>query len=154
MVLFLVAGANLFSYFLALSTIPAAAFEWIAGLGVSRYMVLTIVVAIYLILGCFLDSVSMMVLTLPVIFPVIVAIGFNPIWFGVVAVLMMEAGLITPPVGLNVYTIAGIAKDVPMADIFRGSMPFLLSIIVTAIILTIFPIIALYLPSSDGRMIT
>jgi tripartite ATP-independent transporter DctM subunit len=150
MVLFLVAGATVFSYFLALSTIPTVVSSWIAGLGVSKYVILTIIIAIYFVLGCFLDSVSMMVLTLPVIFPVIVAIGFNPIWFGVVAVLMMEAGLITPPVGLNVYTIAGIAKDVPMADIFRGSMPFLLSIIVTAIILTIFPIIALYLPSLMG----
>jgi tripartite ATP-independent transporter DctM subunit len=150
MVLFLVAGATVFSYFLALSTIPTLVSSWIAGLGVSKYLILTIIIAIYFVLGCFLDSVSMMVLTLPVIFPVIVAIGFNPIWFGVVAVLMMEAGLITPPVGLNVYTIAGIAKDVPMADIFRGSMPFLLSIIVTAIILTIFPIIALYLPSLMG----
>jgi tripartite ATP-independent transporter DctM subunit len=150
MVLFLVAGATVFSYFLALSTIPTLVSSWIAGLGVSKYVILTIIIAIYFVLGCFLDSVSMMVLTLPVIFPVIVAIGFNPIWFGVVAVLMMEAGLITPPVGLNVYTIAGIAKDVPMAEIFRGSIPFLLSIIVTAIILTIFPIIALYLPSLMG----
>ncbi|MCX5812362.1 MAG: TRAP transporter large permease [Proteobacteria bacterium] len=150
MVLFLVAGATVFSYFLALSTIPTFVSSWIAGLGVSKYVILTIIIAIYFVLGCFLDSVSMMVLTLPVIFPVIVAIGFNPIWFGVVAVLMMEAGLITPPVGLNVYTIAGIAKDVPMADIFRGSMPFLLAIIITTIILTIFPIIALYLPSLMG----
>ena len=113
-------------------------------------MVLTIIIAIYFLLGCFLDSVSMMVLTLPVIFPVIIALQFNPIWFGVVAVLMMEAGLMTPPVGLNVYTLAGIAKDVPMAEIFKGAVPFLLSIIATAIILTIWPIIALYLPSLMG----
>ena len=151
MVIFLMAGATLFSYFLALSTIPTMVSTWIAGLVVSKYVILTIIIAIYFVLGCFLDSISMMVLTLPVIFPVIVAIGFNPIWFGVVAVLMMEAGLITPPVGLNIYTIAGIAKDVPMADIFKGSMPFLLAIIATAIILTIFPIIALYLPNLMGR---
>jgi len=151
MVLFLVAGATLFSYFLALSTIPTAVSTWIAGLGVSKYIVLVIIVAIYLVLGCFLDSVSMMVLTLPVIFPVIVAIGFDPVWFGVLLVLMMEAGLITPPVGLNIYTIAGIAPDVPMGTIFRGALPFLLSIIATAIILTIFPQIATYLPSLMGR---
>ena len=151
MVLFLVAGATLFSYFLALSTIPTAVSTWIAGLGVSKYIILIIIVAIYFLLGCFLDSVSMMVLTLPVIFPVIVAIGFDPIWFGVLLVLMMEAGLITPPVGLNIYTIAGIAKDVPMGTIFRGAMPFLLSVIATAIILTIFPQIATYLPSLMGR---
>lgn len=151
MVLFLVAGATLFSYFLALSTIPTVVSTWIAGLGVSKYVILVIIIAIYFLLGCFLDSVSMMVLTLPVIFPVIVAIGFDPIWFGVILVLMMEAGLITPPVGLNIYTIAGIAKDVPMSDIFRGAMPFLLSVIATAIILTIFPQIATYLPGLMGR---
>jgi tripartite ATP-independent transporter DctM subunit len=150
MVLFLVAGATVFSYFLALSTIPTLVSNWIVGLEVSRYVVLTIIIAIYFLLGCFLDSVSMMVLTLPVIFPVITALQFNPIWFGVVAVLMMEAGLMTPPVGLNVYTLAGIAKDVPMAEIFKGAMPFLLAIIATTIILTIWPVIALYLPSLMG----
>jgi tripartite ATP-independent transporter DctM subunit len=150
MVLFLVAGATVFSYFLALSTIPALVSNWIAGLGVSKYLILTIIIAIYFLLGCFLDSVSMMVLTLPVIFPVVLAVGFDPIWFGVVAVLMMEAGLITPPVGLNVYTLAGIAKDVSMAEIFKGATPFLLSIIAVALILTLFPVIALYLPGLMG----
>lgn len=151
MVLFLVAGATVFSYFLALSTIPAVVSGWIAGLEVSRYIVLAIIIAIYFILGCFLDAVSMMVLTLPVIFPVIVALQFNPIWFGVLAVLMMEAGLITPPVGLNVYTLAGVAKDVPMAEIFKGAAPFLFSIIIVAAMLVIFPQIALYLPNLMGR---
>lgn len=151
MVLFLVAGATVFSYFLALSTIPAVVSGWIAGLEVSRYVVLVIIIAIYFMLGCFLDAVSMMVLTLPVIFPVIVALHFDPIWFGVLAVLMMEAGLITPPVGLNVYTLAGIAKDVPMAEIFKGATPFLISIIIVAVILVIFPQIVLYLPNLMGR---
>ncbi len=150
MVLFLVAGATVFSYFLALSTIPTLVSNWIVGLSVSRYLILLIIVAIYFLLGCFLDSVSMMVLTLPVIFPVIMALHFDPIWFGVVCVLMMEAGLMTPPVGLNVYTLAGIAKDVPMGVIFRGATPFLLSIIATCIILTLWPRIALYLPSLMG----
>ena len=97
MVLFLVAGANVFSYFLALSTIPMKVAGWAAALEVSPYLIHTIIVIIYLFLGCFLDAISMMVLTMPVIYPVILALGFNPIWFGVIAVLMMEAGLITPP---------------------------------------------------------
>lgn len=151
MVLFLVAGATVFSYFLALSTIPMQVSAWIAGLEASRYVILAIIIVIYFVLGCFLDAISMMVLTLPVIFPVIVALNFHPIWFGVVAVLMMEAGLITPPVGLNVYTLAGIAKDVPMVEIFKGTTPFLIAIIATAVILTVFPKIALYLPSLMGR---
>lgn len=151
MVIFLVSGATIFSYFLALSTIPTAVSAWIAGLGVSKYMVLTIILIIYLFLGCFLDAVSMMVLTLPVVFPVVLALGFDPIWFGVVSVLMMEAGLITPPVGLNVYTLAGIARDVPMSDIFKGVMPFLLGIFFLVVIITIFPGIATFLPGMMGR---
>jgi len=151
LVLFLVAGANVFSYFLALSTIPMAVSSWMGGLEVSRYVVLAIIISIYLVLGCFLDAISMMVLTLPVIFPVVKALGFDPIWFGVVCVIMMEAGLITPPVGLNVYTLAGVVKDVPMQTIFRGAAPFLLSMIAVVILITLFPEIALFLPSMMGR---
>ncbi|MCB2185343.1 MAG: TRAP transporter large permease [Deltaproteobacteria bacterium] len=146
MVLFLVAGANMFSYFLALSTIPMQVATWAATLEVSRYLVVAIIIAIYLFLGCFLDAISMMVLTMPVIFPVITALDFHPIWFGVVAVLMMEAGLITPPMGLNVFTVAGAVPDVPLETIYRGTIPFLIAIFAVAIILTIFPKLALWLP--------
>jgi len=151
LVLFLVAGANVFSYFLALSTIPMAVSSWMAGLAVSKYVILAIIILIYLVLGCFLDAISMMVLTMPVIFPVIKALGFDPIWFGVICVIMMEAGLITPPVGLNVYTLAGVVKDVPMQTIFRGAAPFLLSMIAVVILIILFPKIALFLPSMMGR---
>ncbi len=151
MVLFLVAGANVFSYFLALSTIPASVSAWMAALQISPYAVIAIIVIIYVLMGCFLDAISMMVLTMPVIFPVVKALGFDPIWFGVVCVIMMEAGLITPPVGLNVYTLAGVVKDVPMTTIFKGSMPFLLAMIGVTILIAIFPGIALYLPSMMGR---
>jgi len=151
MVLFLVAGANVFSYFLALSTIPASVSAWMAALKISPYAVMAIIVSIYVLMGCFLDAISMMVLTMPVIFPVVKTLGFDPIWFGVVCVIMMEAGLITPPVGLNVYTLAGVVKDVPMSTIFRGSMPFLFAMIGVTILIAIFPGIALYLPSMMGR---
>jgi len=146
MVLFLVAGANVFSYFLALSTIPIQVATWAANLQVSPYLIHAIIIVIYLFLGCFLDAISMMVLTMPVIFPVILALGFDPIWFGVIAVLMMEAGLITPPMGLNIFTVAGVAKDASVEQIFRGVAPFLLSIFATVILITIFPNIALFLP--------
>ncbi|MCD6297027.1 MAG: TRAP transporter large permease [Deltaproteobacteria bacterium] len=151
MVLFLVAGANVFSYFLALSTIPMKVAGWAAALEVSPYLIHTIIVIIYLFLGCFLDAISMMVLTMPVIYPVILALGFNPIWFGVIAVLMMEAGLITPPMGLNIFTVAGVAKDVPIETIFRGVAPFLLSIFAIVILITIFPQLALFLPNMMMR---
>jgi tripartite ATP-independent transporter DctM subunit len=146
MVLFLVAGANIFSYFLALSTIPMRVSSWVAAMQVSPYLILTIIILIYLFLGCFLDAISMMVLTMPVIYPVVLALGFDPIWFGVIAVLMMEAGLITPPMGLNIFTVAGVAKDVPVETIFRGVAPFLLSIFLVVFMVTLFPRIALFLP--------
>ncbi|MDH5696662.1 MAG: TRAP transporter large permease subunit, partial [Dehalococcoidia bacterium] len=117
---------------------------------VSRYVILILILVIYIFLGCFIDAISMMVLTLPVIYPVILGLGFHPIWFGVIAVLMMEAGLITPPMGLNVYTIAGVAKDTPVEEIFRGALPFLISIVVIVVVITAFPQIALFLP---GKML-
>ncbi|MGD9086336.1 MAG: TRAP transporter large permease subunit, partial [Desulfobacterales bacterium] len=147
MVLFLVAGANVFSTFLALSTIPIQVSTWVVSLEVSRYIILTIVILIYLFLGCFLDAISMMVLTMPVIYPVIINLGFNPIWFGVIAVLMMEAGLLTPPMGLNVFTVAGVAKDVPLESIYRGILPFLISIFVVVFFIILFPKLAIFLPN-------
>jgi len=147
MVLFLVAGANVFSTFLALSTIPIQVSTWVVSLEVSRYVILTIVVLIYVFLGCFLDAISMMVLTMPAIFPVIINLGFNPIWFGVIAVLMMEAGLLTPPLGLNVFTVAGVAKDVPLESIYRGILPFLISIFVVVFFIVLFPNLATFLPN-------
>ncbi len=146
LVLFLVAGANVFSYFLALTTIPMTISSWLADLPLSRYFILTIIVLIYLLLGCFLDAISMMVLTMPVIFPVISNLGFDPIWFGVICVIMMEAGLITPPVGLNIYTLAGVVKDIPSETIFKGALPFLGAMLGVVILITIFPQIALFLP--------
>jgi tripartite ATP-independent transporter DctM subunit len=151
MVLMLVAGANVFSYFMALSTIPVKAATWVVGLDVSRYVILTLIILVYLILGCFLDAVSMMVLTLPVVMPIILALHFDPIWFGVVAVLMMEAGLITPPMGLNLFTVAGTAKDVSLETVVRGAFPFLFAIFVVAFLLTAFPQIALVLPQMMRR---
>ena len=151
MVLFLVAAANVFSYFLALSMIPMKVSAWIVGLGVSRYLILAILVMIYLMLGCFLDAISMMVLTLPVILPIVATLKFDPIWFGVVCVIMMEAGLITPPMGLNVFTVAGIAKDASLEEIFKGALPFLAAMLSVVVLISLFPQIALFLPGMMGR---
>ena len=146
MVLVLVAGANVFSYFLALSTIPMQVASWAAELEVSRYMIHVVIILIYLFLGCFLDAISMMVLTMPVIYPVILALHFDPIWFGVIAVLMMEAGLITPPMGLNIFTVAGVSHGVAVETIFKGVAPFLLAVFLVVALITFFPGIALVLP--------
>jgi TRAP-type C4-dicarboxylate transport system permease large subunit len=136
---------------MALSTIPVQAATWVTSLDVSRYTVLALIIFVYLILGCFLDAISMMVLTLPVVFPIILALHFHPIWFGVVAVLMMEAGLITPPMGLNLFTVAGVAKGVSLETVIKGAFPFLFAIIFVAIVLTVFPSIALVLPNMMSR---
>jgi tripartite ATP-independent transporter DctM subunit len=151
MVLFLVAGANVFSYFLALSTIPINVSTWISSLTVSKYVILIFIVLIYLLLGCFLDAISMMILTLPVIFPVVLNLGFDPIWFGVICILMMGAGLITPPVGLCVFTVASIAKDAPLEEVFKGALPFLIAILFVTFLITLYPQIALFLPGLMGK---
>jgi TRAP-type C4-dicarboxylate transport system permease large subunit len=114
-------------------------------------VVLAIVIGVYLVMGCFLDAVSMMVLTMPVVFPLIVGLRFDPIWFGVICVLMMNAGLITPPIGLNVNTIAGIVRDIPTKEVFKGAMPFLLAIYATTLIIILWPEIATILPAQMGR---
>ncbi len=149
MIFMILAGAYVFTYFMALTMIPMKLSIWLGGLSMSRYLILTIILTAYLVLGCFLDATSMMVLTLPVIFPTIIELGFNPIWFGVISVLMMEAGLITPPLGLNIFVIAGVA-EVPMETVFKGTIIFLLAIFVVVVLVTVFPQIALFLPDVMG----
>ncbi len=122
--------------------------SWAANLETSPYVILVLFILMYLFLGCFLDAISMMVLTMPVIYPVVLELRFDPIWFGVMAVLMMEAGLITPPMGLNIFTVAGVAPDVPIVTIFRGVLPFLISIFLIVLLIVLFPGIVLYLPGA------
>lgn len=145
MIFMILAGAYVFTYFMALTMIPMNLSLYLSQLELSRYAILTFILIGYLVLGCFLDATSMMVLTLPVIFPTILTLGFNPIWFGVIAVLMMEAGLITPPLGLNIFVISGVA-DVPMGTVFKGAIFFLFAIFAVVILVTVFPQIALFLP--------
>lgn len=153
MILTLVAGANVFSYFLALTTIPLKLSLFVYQMEVSRYVVFAVIIGVYIALGCFLDAISMMVLTLPVVFPLMVKLGFDPLWFGVISVLMMEAGLITPPVGLNVYTVAGIVREVEVYEIFKGVFPFLFAILTVVLLLVFFPELALYLPKTMFRLV-
>jgi TRAP-type C4-dicarboxylate transport system permease large subunit len=110
-------------------------------------VVLAGIILIYIVLGCIMDCYAIMILTVPIIFPVIQAMQFDPIWFGVLMVIVLEVGLITPPVGLNVFVLKAAAPAVPMTVIFRGILPFLLSAILAIVLLTIFPQIALLIPS-------
>ncbi len=105
------------------------------------------IIVLYMILGCFIDTMAMVLLTVPIFFPVIVNLGFDPIWFGILIALVVETAMITPPIGMNVYVIAGVAKDIPMETIFKGIFPFVIVMIIFIILLVAFPQIATFLPS-------
>jgi C4-dicarboxylate transporter DctM subunit len=147
MVMVIVTGATIFGHFMAITRVPFELAGWVAGLPLPRSAVMMVIVLIYLFGGCFMDALAMVMLTIPIFFPVSQALGFDPIWFGVVIVLITEMGVITPPVGVNVYVVYGVAKDVPLEVIFKGVLPMVLALLVCNIILLIFPQIALFLPS-------
>lgn len=144
--LLILIGVGVLGYFLAATRLPFALADFVTGLEVSRYIIFAAVILFFIILGCLLNVIPMILLVLPTIFPAIVALGFDPIWFGVITVLTMEMGQITPPIGVNVFAIHSVAKDVPMQDIFRGIFPFFLCMISCVVLLVFFPKIALYLP--------
>jgi TRAP-type C4-dicarboxylate transport system permease large subunit len=124
---------------------------WVAGLGISRYAVMLLICLVYIILGCLMDGQAIMILTLPIVYPLVMGLGFDPIWFGVMMTLLLEMGLITPPVGLNVFVISGIARDVPMYTIFRGIWPFFVAMVLCMFLLIVFPQIALFLPATMAK---
>jgi C4-dicarboxylate transporter DctM subunit len=146
MIFMIVAGATVFSHFLAVTTIPVTLSGWVVGLPLPSWGIMLVIMFFFLIGGCFMDALGMILLTIPIFYPVAVAIGYDPIWFGVVIVLVTELGVITPPVGINVYVVSGIAKDVPLEVIFKGTLPFVLALCAYLLVMTLFPQIALYLP--------
>ncbi len=147
MVMVIVAGATVFGHFIAVTKIPMMLTDWVGALPLPPMAIMAVVIVIYLIGGCFMDSLALITLTIPVFFPVVLALGLDPIWFGVVIVLVTEMGVITPPVGLNVYVIHGAAGGVPLETIFKGIFPFLIALVIAAAILLAFPQIATFLPS-------
>lgn len=147
MVFFILIGASIFSYLLAVSQLPMLVAEWIAPLSINRYLILAAVLLFITALGLLMDTLAIILLVMPVIFPAMLELGFDPIWFGVIIVKVSEIALITPPVGLNVYVVKGAAPDVELTTIFKGILPFLAADILNVIILIAFPQIALFLPS-------
>ncbi|WP_028322169.1 TRAP transporter large permease [Desulfatiglans anilini] len=147
MIFMIVAGATVFGHFLAVTTIPSTLSGWVVELPLPHWAIMIVVMFFFLIGGCFMDALGMILLTIPIFFPVAVALGYDPIWFGVVIVLVTELGVITPPVGINVYVVSGIAKGVPLEVIFKGTFPFVLTLITYIVIMIFFPQIALFLPS-------
>ena len=140
-------GAVLFGYFLTVTQTPQKITAVLTGLGLGPYGVLVLLMVLYLVLGCLMDALSMVILTVPIVFPVIISLGFDPIWFGVIIVMTVELGLIHPPVGMNIFVIKSVIEDVKISTIFYVVMPFILTDILRLIILIAFPVIALYLPS-------
>ncbi len=147
MLFIILIGAIIFSRFLAVTTIPYQLSSYIAGLDVSRYVIIAIIGVVLIVLGCFIEGLSLMVLTVPILYPLIIDLGFDGIWFGVLLVTLLNIGMVTPPVGINVYVTAGVAGGVPLMTIFRGVTPFWLAMVVGAILLVVFPQIATWLVS-------
>jgi C4-dicarboxylate transporter DctM subunit len=151
MVMLLIAGAVVFGKFLAVTRIPFDIASWVGGFDLPPYLIMAIIIFIYFIGGCFMDALAFVTLTVPIFFPVVTALGYDPIWFGIIIVMVTEMGVITPPVGINVYVVFGVAKrvigEVPLESIFKGILPFLVAVIVGVIILMIFPQIILFLPN-------
>lgn len=148
MIFMIIIGANIFSSFVGLSRLPMELADFIANLPIPRHLILIGIIAVYIALGCVMDCIAIMILTIPILFPVIEALKFDPIWFGVLMVIVLEIGLITPPVGLNVFVIKGTAPEVPMSTIFRGIWPFMIAALVALAVLVKWPIIATFIPNN------
>lgn len=151
MVMFLIAGAVIFGKFLAVTRIPYGIAEWVGGFDLPPFMVLMVIIFVYFVGGCVMDALALVMLTIPIFFPVIIQLGYDPIWFGVIIVLVTQMGVITPPVGINVYVVYGVSQSVvggiPLEKIFKGIFPFLIAVVVGTILMAIFPEIILYLPN-------
>jgi C4-dicarboxylate transporter DctM subunit len=147
MVLCLIAGATVFGHFMALSTVTTSLLQWMTGLPLPPIGILAIMSAVFFIFGCFIDTMPLIVILVPLFFPVVTAFGFDPIWFGVIIVLLAAVGLITPPVGVAAFVVKGVAQDVPLESIFKGVLPFIAAYVLTLAIVMIFPQVATFLPS-------
>ncbi|MBW2568853.1 MAG: TRAP transporter large permease [Deltaproteobacteria bacterium] len=146
MIFVIVAGATIFGHFLAVTKIPFDIANWISGFQLPPYAIMFFIIMVYLVGGCFIDALALIMLTVPIFYPVVNCLGYDPLWFGVIIVLVTQIGVITPPVGVNVYVVSGVARDVPLHVIFKGVVPFLIALIVGTLLLIPFPQIATFLP--------
>ena len=151
MVMMLITGAIIFGKFLAVTRIPFDLASWVGGFNLPPYLIMAIIVGIYFLGGCFMDALAFVTLTVPIFFPVVMNLGYDPIWFGIIIVMVTQMGVITPPVGINVYVVFGVAESVigkvPLERIIKGIIPFLLAVIVGTVIMMVFPQIILFLPN-------
>jgi tripartite ATP-independent transporter DctM subunit len=143
----IVIGAVLFGHFLTITQTTQSFTAWMLSLPLGPYGILCLILLMYLVLGAIMDELAMILLTIPIIYPVIVKLGFDPIWFGVIVVMVVGIGMIMPPIGINVFVINSLARDVPLWTIYKGVMPFILSDFVRLALLVAFPILSTFLPS-------
>ena len=146
MVLFLIAGASVFGKFMAVSTIPSAVSMWVSYLPYAPVWIMTIICMMFFVAGCFIDAMALIILTIPILYPVILKLHYDPVYFGVVVVIISQIAVITPPVGANVFVVKGIAEEVPIGTIFKGTFPFLCALVVLLMVVVVFPEVSLLLP--------
>lgn len=150
MIFVMIIGASVFSYFATLSGLPSATVSWIQGLGLPPLLVLCCLMVFYLILGAIFDTIAAMVLTLPFVYPLVLGLGYDPVWWGVINIVVIELGMITPPIGINVFVLHGMARDLPLSTIFRGVVPFIFADVARLVVLILFPALSLWLPGVLG----
>jgi C4-dicarboxylate transporter DctM subunit len=151
MIFLIILGAGLYNNFLSLTQLPQTASIWVGAQGMSPWLILTVVLVMYLIFGCIMDSLSMVLLTVPIIYPIMVVLDFGMtpdefgLWFGILVLIVVEVGLITPPVGMNLFIINSMAKDIPIGQTYRGALPFVITDMIRVVLLAAFPAITLWL---------
>lgn len=146
MLYMIVIGANIFGYFLTLSHMPSEVAAWVQGLDIPPLAIIFVIIGMYIILGCVFDALAGMVLTLPFVVPIVSGLGYDLVWWGIVNVMVIEIGMITPPVGINVFVIKGLRPDIPLGTIFRGITPFLVANVIALLLVVLFPDLATWLP--------
>jgi tripartite ATP-independent transporter DctM subunit len=147
MIMLLLIGANIFGYFLTMSQIPFLLSDFVVALPFPKAVTMWAILIVYIILGGIMPVIPAVILTIPIFYPVVTGLGYDPVWFGVIVVMVVEIGQITPPVGINVFALAGVAKGIPLATVYKGILPFLITDILRVILVFFFPALALYLPS-------
>jgi len=147
MILFIILGAHVFGYFIAITRVTNDLTEWVGALPLAPLMIMTLILIGYIILGFFMDQIAILILTVPVILPVVVALGFDPVWFGVIVVVTAEVGMVTPPLGMNVFVVARYTRR-PIGELFRGVLPHVWAHLIVIALLTLFPSLILWLPST------
>jgi tripartite ATP-independent transporter DctM subunit len=150
LIFIIIIGASVFSYFATLSGLPSATVTWIENMGLSPIMVIAMLMLFYIVLGAIFDTIAAMVLTLPFVYPLVIGLGYDPIWWGVIMIVVIELGMITPPIGINVFVLHGMARDLPLGTIFRGVIPFVFADLARLVVLILFPALSLWLPGVLG----